>query len=144
MGTFEVVRTARAHRSRVFAVVSDFGSHGEFIPLTRMETDAGSPGPGWRFVGRSGLGPLALVDRMEVTVWEPDRHFRVDKRGPALDGWAEVHLSEDGPFTRLVWREEIVPRPAVLGSRLGPLLDPVNRWMFGRALDRMVRRAEQG
>lgn len=143
MGVFEIARTVRADRARVFDVVSDFRRHGDYIPLTTMVTDDGPAGAGWRFTGRSGIGPLVLVDRMEITAWEPDRFFRIDKRGPVLDGWAEARLSDDGPHTRLVWTEEIVPRPAALGRRLAPVLDPANRWMFSRALDRMARRAEQ-
>jgi carbon monoxide dehydrogenase subunit G len=141
---FEVVRTVRADRATVFAVVSDLGRHGDYIPLTTMVTDPGPVGPGWRFTGRTGIGPLVLVDHMEVTAWEPDRSFRIDKRGPVLDGWAEVRVDDDGPHSRLSWREEIVPRPAALGRWVTPVLDPANRRLFGRSLDRMVRRAEQG
>lgn len=143
MGTFEVVRTVRADRDRVFAVVADFRSHGDYIPLTRITADAGPIGPGWRFVGRTGVARLRLVDRMEVTRWEPGLGFRIDKRGPVLEGWAELHLSDDGPDTRLVWRERIVVRPASVGRLLGPLLDPGNKAVFGVAVDRMVARAEQ-
>jgi hypothetical protein len=60
-----------------------------------------------------------------------------------LDGWAELHLSPDGPDTRLVWRERIVVRPAAVGRVLGPILDPANKALFGAAVDRMVARAER-
>lgn len=143
MGTFEVVRTVHADRDRVFAVVADLRAHGDYIPLTTIDGDQGAIGPGWRFTGRTGVGPLVLVDRMEVTRWEPGRGFRIDKRGPALDGWAELHLSPDGPDTRLVWRERIVVRPAAVGRLLGPILDPANKALFGAAVDRMVARAER-
>ncbi len=143
MGTFEVVRTVHADRDRVFAVVADFRAHGDYIPLTTIHAGQEAIGPGWRFTGRTGVGPVALIDRMEVTRWEPGRGFRVDKLGPVLDGWGELHLSADGPDTRLVWRERIVVRPAAVGLVLGPILDPANKALLGAAVDRMVARAER-
>lgn len=143
MGTFEVVRTVRADLARTFAVVSDLRAHGDYIPFTTIEHDPGPIAVGWRFAGRTGVGRLALLDRMEVTRWEPGESFRIDKRGPVLDGWADVHFSVDGDDTRVVWRERIVLRPRVLGAALGPVLDPANRVFFGRALSAMAARAQQ-
>lgn len=143
MGTFEVVRTVRADREQVFAVVADLRAHGDYIPLTTIRGGQGPIGPGWRFTARSGVGPLVLVDRMEVTRWEPGRGFRIDKHGPVLDGWAEVRLSQEGPHTRLSWRERIVLRPATVGRLLGPVLDQANKALFAAAVDRMVSRVER-
>ena len=89
---------------------------------------------------RTGVGPAAIPDRMRVTHWDPPRGFAITKLGPLLDGWAQIELHPEGAGTRLVWREEIVPRPARLGRRLSPLSDRINRLFFGRALDQMVRR----
>lgn len=142
MGTFEVVRTVRAGRAKTFEVVADLRAHGDYVPLTRVEHDPGPIGVGWRFTGRTGVGPLTLVDRMEVTRWEPGESFRIDKRGPVLDGWAEVHFTCDGPDTRVVWHEHILVRPRALGRLLAPVLDPGNRVLFTRVLGAMAARAE--
>lgn len=144
MGTFELVRVVPAPPAATFAVVGDLTAYGAFIPMTRITADPAPVGPGWRFTARTGPGPLAVVDRMQVTRWDPPHGFAVTKLGPVLDGWAEVSLSAAGAGTRLLWREEITVRPAALGRRLSAVADPVNRWMFGRALDRMVARVRQG
>jgi len=81
---------------------------------------------------------------MEVSVWDPPHEFRIDKLGPMRDGWAHVHLTAEAGQTRLVWRERIVLRPRVLGRLVGPVTDPANRVMFGRALDKMAARAASG
>lgn len=141
MGTFDLTRCVPARVSTTFDVFSDFRQHGDFIPMTTMSCDDGPLGVNWRFVGRTGLGPLALVDRMEISVWNPPFEFRIDKLGPVLDGWAHVHFSREGAETRVVWREQITVRPHAFGQAVSPLVDPLNKLMFGRALDKMARRA---
>lgn len=143
MGTFEVERTVRAARSRTFEVVADLRAHGDYVPLTTIVHDPGPIGVGWRFTGRTGLGPVFLPDRMEVTRWQPGESFRIDKRGPVLQGWADVQFSDDGPDTRVVWTERITLGPVALGRVLDPLLDPVNRALFTRVLGALAARAEQ-
>src|SRR5690606_3357027 len=94
--------------------------------------------------GLSGVGPLVLVDNMEVTAWDPPHRFAVAKLGPVLAGGGRVVLEPSGAGTRLVWQEEIVLRPSALGRRLGRLTDPVTRWLFTRALDAMTARVTAG
>ncbi len=144
MPAVEIVRTVPASVEQVFAAVADLADYGRYIPLTTIEHDRGPIGVGWRFTARTGLGPVALVDRMKVTRWEPSHGFGVVKLGPVLDGWAEVHLTAEAGGTRLVWREEIVPRPAALGRRLAPLSDRLTALLFGRAVDAMAARAVAG
>lgn len=140
MGTFEIARTVDADPDRTFAVLGDLPSYGQFQPLTRIRATPGPITPGWSFVAYTGLGPLSVVDRMVVTAWEPGQHFAIVKIGPVLDGGAEVHLTPEGEGTRVVWREEIVPRPGWLGRGVGPVTDPVMRWFMGHSLDRMAER----
>ncbi len=144
MGTFELARCVPAPQQDTFDVFSNFAKHGDFIPLTRMDCDPRPIGVDWRFTARSGVGPLSLVDRMEVSVWNPPHEFRIDKLGPLLDGWAHVHFTPEGRHTRVVWREHIMVRPPLIGTAVSQLSDPVNRAMFGRVLDGMARRAARG
>jgi carbon monoxide dehydrogenase subunit G len=144
VGTFELVRAVAAPPAATFEVVGDLTAYGAYLPLTRIRADPGPIGPGWRFTARTGPGPLSVVDRMQVTRWDPPHGFAVTKLGPVLDGWAEVSLSADGAGTRLRWREEITVRSVSLGRRLSVISDPVNRWLFGRAVDRMIVRVRQG
>lgn len=141
MGTFELARVMPGTPEQVFAVVADLPGYGDYILSTRIEHDSGPVKVGWRFTGHTGLGPLRLPDRMEVTRWEPGVGFGVRKLGPVLSGWAEVDLSPAEQTSTLVqWREHISVRPPLAGRLLGPVTDPTNRWLFSRALDAMQRR----
>lgn len=140
MGTFELARTLPGTPAEVFAVVADLHAYGEFVPMTRIDGDPGPIGPGWRFDARTGPGPLALLDRMQVTHYDAPHGFGIVKLGPILDGWAEIDLTAEGEHTRVIWREHITVRPAAVGRLVAPLTDPVNRLLFGRALDKMTAR----
>lgn len=140
MGTFELVRVVPADAEATFAVVGDLTAYGQFVVATTLSTDPLPIGEGWCFTARTGIGPLAVVDRMTVTAWDPPHRFAVRKLGPVLDGWADVRVAEGAAGTTVRWREEITVRPRWLGRRLTVVTDPVNRRLFGRALDRMVAR----
>lgn len=102
----------------LFAALCDVGSHGRWIPLTRVEVDSGPVVPGSSFVAFSGLGRLALEDRMEVVgLHRSDRGgwCRVVKLGPHLGGFAQLEVWDLGPSVRadahecvVVLREEVV------------------------------------
>ena len=53
-----------------------------------------------------------------------------------------VEPGAGGAGAALHWTEELVLRPPAVGRRLARAADPVNRWMFGRAVDAMVAEAE--
>lgn len=144
MGTFELVRTMPGPLDRVFAAVGDLTAYGDYLPMTRIEADRGPVGPGWSFTGRTGAGPVVLVDRMQVVRWDPPHGFGVRKLGPVLAGWAEVHLTPEGEETRVVWQEHITLRPTRIGRHLAPVSDRVNSWLFGRALEAMADRVATG
>jgi len=131
---------------RVWALAADFAALR--LPLTHVDSSPGPPGVGWRFVGVSGIGPLAIHDPMLVTRWRPPEpgvpvaEYAVVKTGWVLGGWAEVTMVELSPtLTRLRWREEIVLRPRVIAAALSRVTDIAVRAMFERAVDDLVRRA---
>ncbi len=145
-----VRRTIDAPLQQVWDVFSDFAAYGRWIPLTTMLVDPAPTRVGWGFVGRTGLGPVAFLDSMLVTVWEPPHspspsgaRFAVRKTGRLLAGWAEVQAvtRADGRID-LTWTEEIIPRPEVLGRLLVPLANPVTSRLFGRAVAGMAGAAE--
>ncbi|MFD6172514.1 SRPBCC family protein [Streptomyces coeruleorubidus] len=119
--------------------------HGEVVPLTAVRVDP--PGPtrvGTVIVARSGAGALAFDDPMEVTVWQPPQdgapgRCRLEKRGQVVLGWAELEVRPGpGGRTRVVWREEI--RLRLLPSLFDGVLRRSARYVFGRALNRLLRR----
>jgi hypothetical protein len=95
------------------------------------------------FVARSGVGPMAFDDPMEVVAWQPPRDggpgkCRLAKRGTFVTGWAEIEVRPvDGGGSRVLWREELRVRwlPGVLDRPLGW----AGRWMFGRAVEGLLR-----
>jgi uncharacterized protein YndB with AHSA1/START domain len=149
MGTFTIRRTVAAAPQRVWQVVTDWDGYARWMPLTTMRLDPGPSGVGWSFAGLSGVGPMRFADSMVITHWAPPAadgygELRVRKTGRVLAGWAVVTVRAapgDGR-TRLEWVEDISLRPAPLGRLLAPVVDRVNRAMFGRAVDRMVAEAE--
>jgi hypothetical protein len=131
---------------RVWSLVTDFAALS--LPLTHVESDPGRPEVGWRFVGVTGIGPLAIRDSMVVTRWVPPApgrdtaEYALVKTGWVLGGWAEVTLNaNEASLTRLRWREEIVVRPRVLGVALAAPTGVAVGALFERAVDDLVARA---
>lgn len=145
MATFSLERTAPLTPDEAWRRLTRWERHGDTVPLTRVTAEP--PGPtrrGTVVVARTGAGPLAFADPMEVTVWQPPRpdapgRCRMEKRGRVVRGWAEIEVRpEAGGRARVVWREELDVR------LLPPLLDGVlvrsGRLVFGRTVDHLLRR----
>jgi hypothetical protein len=143
--TFQFERTAPLPLDEAWRRLTEWPRHGDVVPLTRVTVV--TPGPtreGTVFVARSGIGPFAFDDRMEVTLWCPPAEdepglCRLEKRGRMVRGWAEIEVRPGpGGRTRVVWREEL--RLRMLPSPFDPLLRATARMMFGRAANRLLRR----
>ncbi len=150
MPAIVVRRAAGAPSDAVWAVLTGFADYGRWLPLTTMVVDPPPVRVGWGFAGRTGLGPVRFVDSMLVTRWEPPSRegragFRVRKTGRLLAGWADITIAagDDGGAV-VVWREEIIVRPEVLGRRIAPLVDRVAARIFAGAVDRMLATAQAG
>jgi hypothetical protein len=120
------------------------------MPLTTMRLDQGPTVVGFTFTGLSGLGRFRFADAMRITGWDPPAEsgpgeFRLVKVGRLLAGWAEVSLQplDNGRQTHLLWRENIVIRPPVLGRLLAPLTDRFNRAFFTKVIENMAAEAVQ-
>lgn len=151
MATFTIERAVAAPPRQVWAVVTDWAGYARWMPLTRMRVDPGGTGIGWSFAGLTGVGRLRLRDEMVITHWAPPADegpgtFRLVKTGRLLAGWAEVRVLPvaGGTQSQLVWREDIVIRPIVLGRLLAPLADRFNRALFARVVDAMAAEAVCG
>ncbi|WP_327397161.1 SRPBCC family protein [Streptomyces phaeochromogenes] len=119
--------------------------HADVVPLTRITVvEGGGGGVGTVFVARSGVGVLTFDDPMEVAVWRPPAggragFCRLVKRGSFVTGWAEIEVRPGaGGGSRVVWREELRVRwvPRLFDSLVGW----VARWVFGRAVRRLLAR----
>lgn len=137
---FTLQRTSRATPDRLWAVLTDFSRHGEWVPLTTMRTDAGEPRLGWGFVGLSGVGPARMADHMVITEWEPGRRFRVAKLGPVLVGWAEAAVETAPGGSRVTWTESVLPRG--LPRLLHGAADAAGRSFFDRVMTGITAAAD--
>ncbi|CAG7572342.1 hypothetical protein FB554_0475 [Barrientosiimonas humi] len=142
MAPVRVVREVEADVQRLWQVVTDWPRHGDIVPLTEVVSD------GSQVVGITGLGPLRFRDPMALRDMVPpegDRpgSVRLEKQGAVLGGWAEIEVSALGPGrSRLVFTEEIWPRPDAVGKRLGAVATPLTRLFVRLLVDGLVRGAQ--
>ncbi|CAL9395150.1 Immediate-early protein 2 [Streptomyces sp. DH-12] len=145
MATFQLERSASLPSDEAWRRLTTWCRHGEVVPLTRVTVTTPPPtGEGTVFVARTGVGPLAFDDPMEVTVWRPPAggspgFCRLEKRGRVVLGWAEIEV-RPGPGGRsgVVWREDV--RVRFLPPACDALLARAGRAVFGRAVGRLLRR----
>ncbi|MFD8999877.1 SRPBCC family protein [Streptomyces sp. NPDC059582] len=145
MVNFELERTAPLSLDEAWRRLTEWPRHGDVVPLTRVTVVTPPPThEGTLIVARTGIGPLSFADRMEVTRWQPPDgdgpgRCRLEKRGRLVLGWAEIEVRPGpGGRARVVWREEVRVRP--LPSLFDPLLHAAARSVFGRAVNRLLRR----
>jgi hypothetical protein len=143
MALLRIERVSALPAAIAFARVTDWPRHSEHIPLTTVFVTSDSPaGVGTTFVGRTGLGRIGFDDPMTVTEWESPQggqpgRCRLEKTGSLILGWAEIEVHPADGGSRVVWREEVrvrgLPRFFDAVARSG------GQWMFGRALDGLLR-----
>jgi hypothetical protein len=117
----------------------DWPSHGEWIPMTRMVIDPINPD---KFIAFSGLGKLALEDRMEVTEKRTEgstRICRVAKTGPVLVGFAEFTVSPNADANTCIvtWREEV--RAPYVPKFLAPIAGAIGKILFSLSIGRVAK-----
>ncbi|MFB7513600.1 SRPBCC family protein [Streptomyces sp. NPDC056144] len=146
MTLFRVERTVPMTPEEAWARLTDWRAHGRQVPLTRTTVLTPGPnGPGTRFTARTGVGPIAFDDPMEVVRWEPPEAeagrpgaCRLVKSGRIVRGWALVEVTEaPGGGSRVVWTEDLSVRG--LPGLFDPLLARAGRLLFGRAMDGLLR-----
>ena len=95
----------------LWAYITDWPRHGEWIPLTKVETvGGGARGVGGKIRAWSGLGPLGFWDPITITAWDeqPDGsgHCAFVHTGRFVKGDAEIMVSSlPGDRSRLEWFE---------------------------------------
>jgi hypothetical protein len=141
---FVLERVSPASVSEAWRRLTRWERHADVVPLTRVTVVTPPPTrEGTVFVARSGLGPLAFDDPMEVVAWDPPREdrsgtCRLAKRGTFVTGWAEIEVHANDPGgSRIVWREDL--RVRWLPRLFDAPLAWAGRKTFGRAMDRLLR-----
>jgi hypothetical protein len=141
---FQLERVSPSSVEESWHRLTDWPRHAAVVPLTRVTVRTPPPtGAGTVFVARSGVGPMAFDDPMEVVTWRPPRgggtgRCRLVKRGTFVTGWAEIEVHPvAGGGSRVLWREDLTVRslPRFFDRPLGW----AGRWMFGRAVEGLLR-----
>lgn len=133
MPAFAVTQETPLPPAEAWARLVNWPRHAAHVPLTSIEVRSVAPaGVGTVFVARTALGRFGFNDPMEVVVWQPPRFCRIEKRGTAVRGWAELSVEPQGAGSRVTWREEAVP--ARLPRLARPLSDAAGRRLFRRVL----------
>ncbi|OIJ63351.1 SRPBCC family protein [Streptomyces mangrovisoli] len=145
MVDFLLERTVPLPLDEAWRRLTEWPRHSDVAPLTRVFVVTPPPThEGTIVVARTGLGPLAFDDRMEVTVWQPPvddgpGRCRLVKQGRIMTGWAEIEVHPGpGGRSRVIWREELGVRP--LPSLFDPLVGSASRAMYGRAVNALLRK----
>ncbi|MQY03638.1 SRPBCC family protein [Actinomadura macrotermitis] len=128
-----------ASAERVFAVLTDWPRHDEWMPFTRAE---GGRGHGAEVRGWTGVGPLGFLDTMVITDWRPGRRVAVRHTGRVVRGeaWFRVEPLPDGG-SRIVWAELVELPLGPLGRAGWLVAGPVVRAFMGLGLRRLSRLA---
>ncbi len=137
---FEVRHRFEASPGAVWDELVDWAGHADWIPMTRVDVESADPtAVGARFTATTGLGPLALPDRMEVVSCDWDGTTssgacEVAKLGPVLRGRAAFTVGPDGDGAALVWLEDVtVPYTP-------QFLAPVLGWLGGAGFSAGMRK----
>ncbi|MFD3539856.1 SRPBCC family protein [Streptomyces sp. NPDC058662] len=125
--------------------VTDWPRHGALVPFTRTVVVTAPPTRvGTIFTARTGVGRVTFEDPMEVVVWRPPAEgaaglVRLEKRGRAVTGWAEIGLRPlAGGGSEVEWREDL--RVRGLPRALDPVVRRASRLLFTRALRDLLPR----
>lgn len=133
----------------LWRTVTDWPGQSDWMLGTRVELTSGdgrSVGSTLRAV--TGVGPLGVVDTMEITEWTEQpggpRRAVVAHTGHVVRGEGVFAVVELGPRrSRFLWSELLDLPLGVLGRAGWPLVRPVLRSGVAASLRTMARRAEE-
>ena len=106
-----------------WAAATDWDRQGEWMLGTTVRVITGGPsGEGTRLAARTGVGRLAVVDKMSITAWEPPRRCQVAHLGRIIRGSAAFEVEQlAGDRSRFIWSEWL-DLPLGLAGQYGFLL----------------------
>lgn|SRR5690606_15774251 len=142
-----VSRRIAAPAERVWDVVTDWPRQGAWMPATTVRVLPGPrQGVGTRVEAVTAVGPLRVVDPMEVVEWRPPRRCVTRHDGAVLRGLGTFAV-EPSPTggCRVTWEEDLDPGvswPTRLVAACAIALSrPFFVWAL-RRLDRLCTREE--
>ncbi len=141
--SFRVHHEFDAPSQVVWDELIDWGSHGAWIPMTHTDIESDDPtAVGARFTAVTGIGRLALVDRMEVVECSWDEASSsgrcvVEKLGPVLSGQAAFAVTSTASGSAVDWYEDVEVRR--LPRFLSPVVARVGAFGFGQSMKRLAK-----
>ncbi len=115
--------------AEVWAIVEPIEDHTDWMAdavAIRFETEQ-TRGAGTKFLCDTKVGPIKLVDHMEITVWTPATATRDGAMGVKHTGIVTgsgiftIEPLAGGERTKFTWREDL-DFPWYLGGRLGEII----------------------
>lgn len=104
---------------RTWAAATDWDRQGEWMLGTEVRgTAQDGQGVGGGIRAATGLGPLAVVDTMRITGWEPPHGAYVEHLGRIVRGTGAFEVRERPGGSTFVWSEQLDLPLGALG-RLG-------------------------
>jgi len=131
---------------RVWKSIEDVASHVEWMEdaVAIRFHSAQRKGVGTAFDCDTRIGPIRLVDRMEVTEWEPNRAMGIRHVG-LVTGTGRLQLRRRlRGGTRFSWDERL-QFPWWMGGPVGGVVGrQVLQWVWRRNVRNLKRRVEAG
>lgn len=118
----------------------DWAGQGEWMFATSVKATAqDGKGVGGKIEARSGYGPLAFLDTMEIVEWEPPHWCHVLHTGRVVRGTGTFEVRERGTASTFVWREDLELPLGLLGRLGWPLVRPLFKAGVQLSLNRFAR-----
>jgi hypothetical protein len=130
----------------VWRAVTDWPGQGEWMLGTRVAVTSGGDGRelGATLRAVTGIGPLGVVDTMDIVEWDPPKRCVVRHTGRIVKGDGVFEVVELGPErSRFLWTE-LLDLPLGGLGRLGwPVVRPVFRAGVEASLRTMAKLCER-
>ncbi|NDU74850.1 SRPBCC family protein [Actinomadura sp. DSM 109109] len=120
---------------RLFAVLTDWPRHAEWMPFTSAE---GGDKVGDELRARTGIGPVGFLDTMVITGWRDGRRVAVRHTGRVVRGEAFFEVLPEGSGSRVVWMERVDLPLGPLGRAGWLVAGPVVKAFMGVGLRRLA------
>ncbi|XRQ11971.1 SRPBCC family protein [Actinomadura welshii] len=124
---------------RVFAVLTDWPRHAEWMPFTRAE---GGDKVGDELRAWTGAGPIGFLDTMVITEWREGSRVAVHHTGRVVRGDAWFRVVPEGSGTRIVWAERVDLPLGLLGRAGWIVAGPVVKGFMTLGLRRLAALSE--
>ncbi|MCY7340389.1 MAG: SRPBCC family protein [Pseudonocardia sp.] len=129
----------------VWKAVTDWEGQGEWMLGTRVAVTSDGDGRrlGATLRAVTGVGPIGIIDTMEVVEWAPPTRCVVRHTGRIVRGDGVFEVVELGPESaRFLWTELLDLPLGALGRFGWPIVRPVFRAGVARSLRKMARLCE--